>query len=1165
MADAEAIYQAQQDAAFQALAGQPAPTTGPAPQPGTPPAQPAKPAAAFQPPRGPFQDLSNEPIIYGVRHGVATFGLGAQGVINGLSRMTNAGYDEKVQGARDVVMGLVQMGFAPFSMPAASIAKTIQQDHPALAASQMDVLDPQFVGFLRTMMGEVVPKVSDEAYGTMTAAEQQAYKAARAGVNRPFTFAEALETAITLAGPIVAAGAMVKGKKPAEPAAKATEAAPVLADQAASAAATAKQATAAAETAVGKVEALAKPKTATEMQLEMQQPTPEQAQAFVDRVQTEQTPTVPLEGAQGPRMFGVNWQRLGAEETVNRVVLDVNRELAGEGRMPATEGAITPTTAADIAARAKTLGVTLDDVMRLPDLPARVKSIEDLDAFTAGVRGVRDAVAGRLTAEAEMALKGEPTSRENIPVLIAMARQAALADKLTGENVAQALGARRAMSDAGVAGTAPSAIMDLVQRIQGMTDIDKAAEMITAVKRQQTPSVMRRFVQNIGEAAARGKDILWEVWVNDLLGPVTAGAKALGDTLMLAKQPGQLTLARWNQKVFPFLFRDLPPGEAIAPWEGAKFAAAAAQEVPTAVMQAIRGVKAGEVDIYTAIGENRAYPGKLAVDVTGRPWQATDAPAYLVNTIGAMIRAPGTTLGIITKAAKAANYAGSTAGYAMRQALAEGLEGPELAQRVKYISEHSPEFPYIAEAAMQVAANNTFTTELGPFGQALTETLNRAHLRSQAPFLRVPINLEKTGAQAMFPFNVPSMLYGDLRRDFDAGGSRRAMAMANVQAGAAFAALIAYLTANRIVTGYGARDPALAEARRLAGEPVHSIIVPDGIPVIGGKAFDYNRIKPVGTMIGLTATATEAWAQLPNDSDSVDRMGQVALIHALAWGRVIQDASYFTGIKEVTDAISANDATVATAAQQFLVSSARSLTPNTYVRTPNRLYFDTTMRDVHTVTDAFLVGIPGYSQDFPPHREMLHGQPMEYPAAFGPAILSPLTYRETEADPVAKMIADNEISALKALPWVAPATGTAAKLFRLKDPSMPDEGIPLTGNQRDRWAVLMTQDVRMGGRTMADELAFLMTQPSFQNASNGPNGAKADIVHNVVNTYRGAALERLLQEDLDLKATVAARQRARIEGKWLPTTNPRSPQFNQPAPGASSSSGLESLLGTLGR
>src|SRR5262249_26684107 len=190
---------------------------------------------------------------------------------------------------------------------------------------------------------------------------------------------------------------------------------------------------------------------------------------------------------------------------------------------PAVEGAVKPTTAADITERARALGVTLEDVMNLPNVPPRVRSIEDLDAFTAGVRGVRDVIANRLLAESKMAAAGDVSAESNVKGLLALAIKAAQADKLTGENLAQALGARRMPSDAGVAGTASQSVMELVDRLSGLDGIENVSSMIAAVGKG--PGKFRGFLEHVGNIVGTGKNILWEVWINDLLGPATAGMK----------------------------------------------------------------------------------------------------------------------------------------------------------------------------------------------------------------------------------------------------------------------------------------------------------------------------------------------------------------------------------------------------------------------------------------------------------------------------------------------------------------------------------------------------------------------------------------------------------------------------------------------------------------
>jgi hypothetical protein len=218
------------------------------------------------------------------------------------------------------------------------------------------------------------------------------------------------------------------------------------------------------------------------------------------------------------------------------------------------------------------------------------------------------------------------------------------------------------------------------------------------------------------------------------------------------------------------------------------------------------------------------------------------------------------------------------------------------------------------------------------------------------------------------------------------------------------------------------------------------------------------------------------------------------------------------------------------------------------LRAFNREFIDNVVRATHTGTEKWMVNtVPGYSFTVPAERDVETGEPIEYPPSFGPEMLSPIKVKDVGDIAPRHLVALNNQYGPPRFPWVIDGRTADEPLVRITEPSSLD-AVPLTAQQREQWQILTTMEVRNGqGRLLAEELDHEVGLPSFAVRSVGPGGGQAARLDEIHREYRNAARLRLLAEDRDLKFMVNQRKMEQAKLKYLPTTDPRSPQFGQGA------------------
>jgi len=172
-----------------------------------------------------------------------------------------------------------------------------------------------------------------------------------------------------------------------------------------------------------------------------------------------------------------------------------------------------------------------------------------------------------------------------------------------------------------------------------------------------------------------------------------------------------------------------------------------------------------------------------------------------------------------------------------------------------------------------------------------------------------------------------------------------------------------------------------------------------------------------------------------------------------------------------------------------------------------RREIDPVIREVNSLADEIINSLPGQSDKLPAKRTLLRGEPIPTRESIGPNWLSPLTLSEDKNDPIVKEIENNKISIPDFPRWIG-RRGSESVLEKER----PIWGIKLEPKQRERLAVIMTQEIKVGEKNLYDYLTALIKSESYKNASGGPDGMKAQRIQGVFSVFRERAIDEIQKE-----------------------------------------------------
>jgi len=588
------------------------------------------------------------------------------------------------------------------------------------------------------------------------------------------------------------------------------------------------------------------------------------------------------------------------------------------------------------------------------------------------------------------------------------------------------------------------------------------------------------FVKEAHKATT--SDMLYEAWINGLLSsPKTHIVNAASNVLVAGFSVAE-------RRVASIYSSEIKPGESEAQLKGM-----------------IDGARDGFRLAWNALksGEATDPMGKIEAEkhraITAENLNLSGFPGRFVDFLGSAVRIPGRLLTASDEFFKSVGYRMELHAQAYRQAFQEGLEGEKLAKRVQSIIENPPEF--IHRASVDAMRYQTFTNslsetkirgiaELGELGEAVRGKQSIGpYARIIVPFVRTPTNV------ASYTFERTPLAFASksVRNELNAGGIRRDMALAKIITGSTAMAVAADLAIGGHVTGSGPTNRDMRNLMRATGWQPYSI-------KIGDTYYAYNRLDPIGSLLGLAADMTEIMGQV--DGADADKLAAAA---AISVSQNFASKTYLSGVSEFFDAFfsSSTDPEASNyKMRRYLQRMFSSIVPRSVANVEQAMSPE--MSATYGFMDSLKANIPGYSDDMPPRRNIF-GEVVVLSGGLGPDIMSPIYTSEEKDDPIA-----NEMIAQSA------AVGM---------PRRSIEGVELDAEQYDRYIIYYSGVDSSDGMSLRNELKKMINSSAYRNATDGPEGYKRQMIESVFIDARERAKSLMLRSDTNLRRAVDAMNR----------------------------------------
>jgi predicted GNAT family acetyltransferase len=509
---------------------------------------------------------------------------------------------------------------------------------------------------------------------------------------------------------------------------------------------------------------------------------------------------------------------------------------------------------------------------------------------------------------------------------------------------------------------------------------------------------------------------------------------------------------------------------------------------------------------------------------------ATTSIAKTVNFFGGAIRLPGRFLMAGDEFFKVVNMRGETAALAYREAAheatAHGYKGERYA---RYVAKRSAEMfasppPVLAAKAIEAARRVTFQeAPRTGFGQQMERFINAEPLVKLviAPFFRTPMNILRQALVDRTPFSV---LMDETRKTLAAGGEEAAIARARVITG-----MGAFATGAMLVSGGGPDKPWEIVGKRPYGNTAGEDHVLDYSIRLGNQWYQFNRLDPLGTWLGMSADINDHMRLEydPNDPDSASQLFSMA---QASFGAVMKNSlnkSWFTSVQDLLEAIEdmqdARPATVERAVERLMASNALKLVPYSGALRGASTAFesvssgaDVEVKEAWDFWDRMQAGFPSINGDLPPKRDYL-GRPItRHNSAW--FALNPFATSPESQDPL-----DRELARL-------------AFDFQILPKSIDEGKVQLNTRQYSEFKRLIGQEPFLGGKSLETTLREMVTSEAYRNLPTDPLRQK--LITDLYQGARGIAVELLKEQNnrelrkASLEATVA--EASALSGVQIP-------------------------------
>jgi len=643
----------------------------------------------------------------------------------------------------------------------------------------------------------------------------------------------------------------------------------------------------------------------------------------------------------------------------------------------------------------------------------------------------------------------------------------------------------------------------LVRDIKGSMDYLKGLEkdettntLASAILTLDEVGKLTRFVDKANKSGSM--NMLVEYWINSILsGPMTHMVNMTSNTLTALWQIPERALAAGIGKGFEAIGKGqaeigleeafhLMLGIKNGFEDGLKLIAktteiAKDEKLFPALSQLLKTFtdSKGKIEIAPAITGGNVLQTGLGKMIDQAGYGGPLARA--ADLLGEAVRIPGTALQAEDAVFKAIGYRMELSAQAFRRARSEGLEGEALTQRIASILNDPPDD--LVLLAKDNADYLTYTKKLGEVGTKFSSLLN-AHpaFRFVIPFVKTPTNIFK-----FFGERTPLALASKaVRDDISEGGAVRDLALARMALGSTVMALVGWQALEGNITGAGPKDAALQATWRRTGWQPYSF-------KFGDTYYSYQRMEPLGTLIGVAADIGEIYSQYQTGAIQDDN----ALLYAglTALSKNVSNKTFLQGLTNFIETQSDP--------QRYLPSYAKrmasSFIPNISGQVTS-YEVDPVIRQTRTMIDAFKAKIPGLSDTLPPRRN-LWGEPVEREGGGIPGIpdlVNPLFISSDKNSQLDELMKKLNLG-------IAP-------------PEKFINGVELLPEEYDRFSFLAGNGLKnpTTGLGLKDTLSELINDPSFQNLTDEKEGGKARAIKKYVEAFRDAAKAQLLKENPEL-------------------------------------------------
>jgi len=474
--------------------------------------------------------------------------------------------------------------------------------------------------------------------------------------------------------------------------------------------------------------------------------------------------------------------------------------------------------------------------------------------------------------------------------------------------------------------------------------------------------------------------------------------------------------------------------------------------------------------------------------------------AAAVDALGVAIRAPTERLMIPSdEFMKAIAYRSELSRLAYREAAAQAelMEGADLSALIQQFMDAPPKS--FVNQAEDYARYVTFQNPLGEAGAAVSKAVAKTNAWILAPFIKTPVNIFKAAWSERSPLGIFSR---QTREAIASGGPERDLAIARLSMGTLSVGSVAMAAVGGYITGGGPSNPQARSNLMATGWQPYSIRYTD----LNGdiRYQSYARLEPLAYVIGATADAVEILSTIgPDAEDLRSEEEQVNSMIAAVVGGVANNTmskTFMQGMADFAEMLS--DPT--RYASDYLENLGGAIIPYSAFRRQFNQIQDPLIREAWTLREKLAVssGIPGWSQDAPPKRDIF-GEPVERSGGLILGAMSPFPNRAEKVDPILA-----EIVALQDETGTVPITMPGRRI----------EGMKLTAPEYSELVAIARSEPILGEKTFREALeermemdAYLLGTPDF----------KAAMLKKVQMDYDEAGRRELAERNPDVALKVA--------------------------------------------